>query len=120
MKIKRGKFRFLLGMAVFGFTACQGGLSETEAGPSGAEGHGSRGAAQQLMGVADCNTVDAGTCLSSADCPSGLCLTRPAGRVCVPSCNDSTPCPSGMECEMRHTGAGLMGYCVPTRRDWTP
>lgn len=109
-------------MALFvtsGLFACQGNTSETANG--GARGPSANIAHQgTLTGVAACDAVDAGACLTSADCPSGICLTLHSGRVCVDACDDDAHCPQGMECEMRHTGTGLQGYCVPTQRGWTP
>jgi hypothetical protein len=97
---------------------CSSGAEDAREGTQGIAAPGT--ASAHLTGVAACNAVDAGTCVTSSDCPSGLCLTRHSGRVCVPACDDATPCPTGMECEWRHTGAGLKGYCVPKERGWTP
>jgi hypothetical protein len=115
MLITRQFLLFPVFVSIFALSAC---LSGSEAGSE--EEVSTETAREGLTGVAACNVANTGTCTTSADCASGLCLQRHSGRICTTTCNDSQPCATGMECEWRHTGAGLLGYCVPKTRGWTP
>lgn len=93
-------------------SACLGAGPEAES-EQGAAG-GSVG--QGLTGVPACAISRDGLCTTPADCASGLCLLRNSGGFCTTACGDNQACPSNMECERRHTGAGLLGYCVHKSR----
>jgi len=57
-----------------------------------------------------------GACTSAADCPSDLCLQLGSGSVCTTPCADAGSCNAGWTCQLRWTGAGQQGFCVPERR----
>lgn len=73
-------------------------------------------AAQAGAAPPEC-TPPTGTCRTAADCPSsGLCLQLGTGSVCTQACADAGACSAGWTCQLRWTGAGQQGFCVPERR----
>jgi hypothetical protein len=61
---------------------------------------------------AECTPSPSG-CAGSADCPSGLCLALTTGHVCTRTCATNASCDPGWVCQLRWTGAGQQGFCVP-------
>lgn len=64
----------------------------------------------------ECAVVTTGTCANGADCPSGLCLSLAAGKLCTTACAADADCPNDRVCELRNSGAGSEGFCVPAKR----
>jgi len=65
-------------------------------------------------------TATCGPCNTSSDCAGGgTCLTREAPaaveRVCVPSCDVTTPCPQGLSCDPSGVCLPPIGSCFEYR-----
>ncbi len=61
----------------------------------------------------ECSPSTAG-CTGSADCASGLCLSLVSGRICTRACASNAGCDPGWTCQLRWTGGGKAGFCIPT------
>jgi len=62
-------------------------------------------------------TPSAAGCKAPGDCSSGLCLRLAVGGVCTRACASSDGCDPGWTCQLRWTGAGKQGFCVPAGRN---
>jgi|GEM_PF-3390671 len=64
----------------------------------------------------ECTVVAGGACMTGADCPSGICLSLASGKVCTQPCVVDVDCSNARVCELRNTGIGSEGFCVPAKR----
>jgi hypothetical protein len=58
-------------------------------------------------------TLNTRGCQASTDCDSGLCLALVDAGFCTKACTTSATCGTGWSCQLRWTGSGQLGFCVP-------